>query len=139
MWSIPGRGSRPSSRRGCLCRSNVWEADAQQNRGTGIRAGFEQTVDGADGRGIGVESQPDVGSTFWVRLVRASDDVLRVGADAVPSLATGLSANLKRGARPRAPCCALKTTPTILQLIDSVLGMLGSTLRLISAIALGLG
>ena len=113
------------------------EADAQQIEGTGIGLALSKRLMALMGGGIGVESQPDVGSTFWVRLVRASDDVLRGGADAVPSLATGLSA-VEAGREATRTVLCIEDNPNNLQLIDSVLGMLPDV-RLISAIAPGLG
>ena len=112
-------------------------ADVQQIEGTGIGLALSKRLMALMGGAIGVTSQPGLGSTFWVRLVRAADDVLRGAVDAIQAPAASLTPSSAAVQATRTVLC-IEDNPNNLQLIDSVLGMLPDV-RLISAMAPGLG
>lgn len=109
-------------------------ADDLQIEGTGIGLALSKRLVTLMGGQIGAESAPGTGSTFWVRLARASDVVAVETASSTPRVVPVSSADTEVT---RTVLC-IEDNPTNLQLMDNVLGMLPG-LRLLSAMAPGLG
>ena len=109
------------------------DAEAKQIQGTGIGLALSRRlVELMDGR-IGVESQPGVGSTFWVEL-----PIARPQAEPAPPVPSTQPAVPGPGAGPRREVLCIEDNPANLRLIESIFAH-RSDLRLLTAIAPGLG
>jgi len=108
------------------------EADQRRIEGTGIGLALSKRLVEAMGGAIGVESTPDAGSMFWVRLPLAVGPLIELAAQ--DSEAAPLDAV---GAAPIDVLC-IEDNPANLRLIEGIFAP-HTHIRLLSALAPGLG
>jgi signal transduction histidine kinase/ActR/RegA family two-component response regulator len=131
--SDTGRGLTPQQRERLFVPFERLDAEERRIPGTGIGLALSRRLVELMHGTIGVESEPGVGSTFWIRLALAQPHA-EVGPPALPD-----------GARTAAPAVAVRRdvlciedNPANLRLIESIFTH-RSDIRLLSAIAPGLG
>ncbi|HSW21945.1 MAG TPA: ATP-binding protein, partial [Burkholderiaceae bacterium] len=130
--SDTGAGLQPDQMARLFVPFERLQADQRRIEGTGIGLALSKRLVEVMGGTIGVESTPGSGSTFWVRLPLAMEQVVEATA--------GVAAAVPAVAVSPAPIDVLciEDNPANLRLVEGIFAMYPN-IRLLSALAPGLG